>query len=114
MLIMRPLADPPFRARDAATTRIAQRRRVERATEGFERRLQQMMGVPAGELTDVERTPRTVRERDEEVGHEVGVERADHAGLRLEVAREEWPSAEVERDRDQAFIHRDLERRVAH
>src|SRR6266498_4568750 len=97
MLITRALADPPFRAWHAATAWIAQRRRVEGATERFERRLQQMMGVATGELTDVERAPGTLRERDEEVGHEVGVERADQASLRLEVAREERPSAEVER-----------------
>src|SRR6266850_1821786 len=107
------LVDATLRARHALSPRIALRRRVERAPERLERRLQQVMRVAAAQLRDVERAARALCQRDEEVGHERRVERADDARLRLQIVREVRPPTEVEGDAYEAFVHRHLERRVA-
>src|ERR1700737_2786390 len=102
------LVDPPLRARHAAPARVPLRRLIERASEGFERRLEEVMRVATGELADVKRALRTLGEGGEEIRHQRRVERADDPRLRCQVAGEERPAAQVERDGHQALVHRYL------
>src|SRR5438445_4993252 len=110
----RDLADATLRAWHALSTGISLRRGVERAPERFERGLEQVVGVAAADLRDVKRAARALHQRDEEIGHERRIEGADDAGLRRQVVREVRPPTEVERDADEALVHRQLERRVTH
>src|SRR5712692_5730293 len=82
------LADATLRARHALPPPVALRGGVQRPSERFEGRLEQVVGVAAAELRHVERTARALHQCDEKVGHERRVEGADDAGLRREVVRE--------------------------
>src|SRR5258706_14078888 len=79
------LVDATLRARHALSPGIPLRGGVERAPERLEGRLEQVVGVAASDLRDVERAARALHQCDEEVRHERRVEGADDAWLGGEV-----------------------------
>lgn len=101
------------RGDDAGRTRVEFERGAQGATKGFENRFALVVGVHAFEVVDVQRHTRVVDKALEELKHQLGVERANHAGGEVHVHVQTWAAREVDHHAAERFIQRHISVAIA-
>src|SRR5215213_3114467 len=79
---------------------------AQRPGDALERRFDDVVPVAARQRSDVQRDPRTERERAPELLGELRVERADELGDRVDLVHQEGTTRQVERDLDECLVER--------